>query len=478
MLKNYFYLCLTLIFCGTFSASYAQDEQKYLISYDYLETNNAAGFEFLIPPLIDMLFPSGDFPIGNDSILTVLNPIYDVDIYKIFYNCEHPVHGLIQATGAVVIPKDVPCSMPLSVYQHGTTFNTEGVPSYQSQEHFLGVILSVSGYVTLMPDYLGLGDSPYMHPYSHAESTANAGRDMIRAVRELQDSLAFELNDEIVITGYSQGGHGAMALFKSLEENHSDEFTVTACSPLSGAYSISGAQEYVMWEPYDFQSYLPYVIEGYRSVYPDLAEKFDDIYVDKFSALNNFSGDTKQFFEILDPFRRNDELPEIPIDMIKDSFKEDYMSDDNHPLKEKMRENDNYDWKPKAPMLIQGCCDDEQVSIKNAKLCYKTMLNNGVENVALNDYCDQYPEIRFLGHGECIPFCLVAGKAFFDSHTTRCSDFVPVDETSIQKSVGLNVFPNPVASGYTMLQSTEFVNKNVEIILHKWVLLFCNAFEG
>jgi len=463
MLKNNLFSIFTLfILCGIFNTSSAQE---YLISYDSLTTIEATNIEPLLPLLIKRAFPDDPFPISMDSIVNVINPQYDIEMYKVFYNCEHPVHGLIQATGAVAIPKGITCPMPLGVYQHGTTFSKTGVPSYLSDEHLFGALFSVSGYVTILPDYLGLGDSEYMHPYSHAQSTANAGRDLIRAVRELQDSLNFELNDEIVITGYSQGGHGAMALFKSLEEDHSDEFTVAACSPLSGAYSISGAQEVVMWEPYDFQSYLPYVIEGYRSVYPELAEEFDSIYIDKFSALNNFSGDTKQFFEILDPFRKNDELPEIPIEMIKDSFKEEYLNNENHPLKVAMRDNDNYNWKPKAPLLIQGCCDDEQVSIENSKLSYETKVNNGAENVTLVDYCDEYPEIPFLGHGECIPFCLVAGKIFFDEHTTSC-EVVPVEESTIQKTIGLSLYPNPVASGYTTLQSTEFINKDVDITLY------------
>lgn len=456
--KNLFSIIALVILCGSFKLITAQE---YLISYEALTTIETSSIEPLLPLLIGRAFPENTFPIALDSIVNVINPQYDIEMYKVFYNCEHPIHGLIQATGAVAIPKEVNCSMPLAVYHHGTTFNKTGVPSYQSDEHLFGALFSVSGYVTLLPDYLGLGDSEYMHPYSHAQSTSNAGRDLIRAVRELQDELGFELNDEIVITGYSQGGHGAMAMFKSLEEDHSDEFTVTACSPLSGAYSISGAQEVVMWEPYDYQRYLPYVIEGYRSVYPDLAKEFSAIYKDEYSALNNFSGDTEDFFEIINQF----DLPDIPIQMLKDSLVEDYSKNDDHLLKLVMRDNDNYDWNPKAPLFIQGCCDDEQVTIKNAKLCYKTMIENGVENVTIADYCDQYPEFPFLGHGECIPFCLVAGKVFFDKHTTRC-DIVPVEETSIAKTIGLNVYPNPVASGYTTLQSTEFINKDVEITLY------------
>ncbi len=456
MLKNNLLLLITLVVCSTFNSSRAQE---YLISYDTLVSYQASLLEGLIPGFIGEVLE--DFPLSQDSVLNAIDARYNIDMFKVLYNCEHPVHGLIQASAAVALPRDVECAMPLAVYLHGTTFNTEGVPSYQSTEHFLGAIFSVSGYVTLMPDYLGLGDSEYMHPYSHAQSTANSGRDLIRAVREMQEDLGFELNDEIVITGYSQGGHGAMALFKSLEEDHKEEFTVTACSPLSGAYSISDAQESVMWRPYDYQRYLPYVIEGYRSVYPELAEQFGAIYKDEYGDLNNFSGNTKQFFDIINQY----DLPDIPIEILKDSLIIDYIQNKDHLLKVLMRENNNYDWTPEAPMLVQGCCDDEQVTIENSRLCYDTMVENGVQNLSFVDYCNEYPDIPFLGHGECVPFCLVAGKAFFDAHTTRCG-ITPVEETAIEKAIGLQIYPNPVVAGFTTLQSTEFINKNVDLTLY------------
>ena len=43
-----------------------------------------------------------------------------------------------------------------------------------------------------MPDYLGMGESPGLHPYVHGESEATATLDMIRAAREfISDSFKF-----------------------------------------------------------------------------------------------------------------------------------------------------------------------------------------------------------------------------------------------------------------------------------------------
>ena len=59
-----------------------------------------------------------------------------------------------------------------------------------------------------MPDYIGMGESPGLHPYVHGESEATATIDMIRAAREfITDSLNLIDNHQVFLSGYSQGGH-------------------------------------------------------------------------------------------------------------------------------------------------------------------------------------------------------------------------------------------------------------------------------
>ena len=180
-------------------------------------------------------------PYPASFIIDILNLQYGVDIYRVTYNTTHPVLGDITATGALALPQLEACALPVAIYQHGTTFSTTGVPSFLSDEHNIGVMLASSGYIGLMPDYIGLGgsDENIMHPYVHAKTEAIAGVDLLRANRELTQTLDYFWNEQIFIFGYSQGGHGAMALFKELETEYADEFTVTACAPMSGPYDIS-----------------------------------------------------------------------------------------------------------------------------------------------------------------------------------------------------------------------------------------------
>ena len=53
------------------------------------------------------------------------------------------------------------------------------------------MIFAAFGYVVCAPDFVGLGDSPGVHPYVHAKTEASAAIDMLRAARELDADDTF-----------------------------------------------------------------------------------------------------------------------------------------------------------------------------------------------------------------------------------------------------------------------------------------------
>ena len=169
----------------------------------------------------------------------------------------------------MAVPKGSPCAVPIASYQHGTSSTKTGVPGFQSQESLIGILLASTGYLCILPDYIGLGGSPGMHPYVHADTEALAVIDMIRSAREFIEDDPLRLNEQIFLFGYSQGGHATMAAHKMIQEEFSDEMWVTASNPMSGPYDISGVQTDILLsgEPYATPSYLPYVMLGYQAVY-------------------------------------------------------------------------------------------------------------------------------------------------------------------------------------------------------------------
>ena len=100
---------------------------------------------------------------------------YEVKLYKLTYNTVD-VHGNPTiASGAIAIPVNPECdTLAIISYNHGTVLRKNNVPSRMNGEEFVGLGSATSGAVGIMPDYLGLGDSPGLHPYQHAESEATA----------------------------------------------------------------------------------------------------------------------------------------------------------------------------------------------------------------------------------------------------------------------------------------------------------------
>jgi len=163
-----------------------------------------------------------------------------VTLYRILYTTPDIEGRTDTASRLLILPNRPDDVLPLICVQHGTVNSKSDVPSNLAGGYELGLSFGALGYVTVMPDFLGLGESRGFHPYVHADSEAWASLDMLLAVEAFAAQNGVLLNDQLFITGYSQGGHAGMALHRDIELNNSDLYTVTAASHMSGPYSISG----------------------------------------------------------------------------------------------------------------------------------------------------------------------------------------------------------------------------------------------
>jgi pimeloyl-ACP methyl ester carboxylesterase len=83
-----------------------------------------------------------------------------------------------------------------------------------------------------------------------------------------------------------------------------------------------------------------------------------------------------------------------------------------HPLKDKLAENDIYDWKPTAPTLLFHSKYDEVVPYLNSKDAYQAMQNKGAQNISLAN-CGFN---RLGSHVYCAAVYLRKAKFFFDGY--------------------------------------------------------------
>jgi hypothetical protein len=386
-----------------------------------------------------------------------LQATYDVNLYRIKYSTTD-VKGLSTvASGLVCLPNDKKTSYPLNVYHHGTVGSRLEVPSYGSFEAVLPSILTGFGFIGICPDYLGLGDSPGIHPYVHAESEASASKDMLLAAQKFISEQGFVTSKEVFISGYSQGGHAGMALHRLLEKNNLG-FKLKAASHMSGPYNLSeGMKEiFLSNSEYGIVAYLANVALSYNLVYGifkngDLNNFFKPTYakmVAKFAKeeINLFDMNSQMIDSLKAQFGKAS--PKL---MIQDSIVANVIANQNHPINVALRANDVYDFKSSVPTRLFYCKNDDQVTFTNSLTAEAKMKANGTAEVQAIDVRSN------ATHTECVNPAATATLFFFFSYLNLVSG---LDENN--DILPLKVFPNPTTSIVEIVSEVEL--KKVTLI--------------
>ncbi len=336
-----------------------------------------------------------------------ITPQYNVRLYKLTYETVTPLGARTIASGALALPENTAGPLPLVSYQHGTITVTNEAPSGMNLngEVSIGIALATSGYAAAVPDYLGLGDSPGLHPYHHARSEATAAVDMLRATRSFCASNGFVLGDRLFLTGYSQGGHATMALLRELETWHSNEFTVTACAPMAGAYDLSGVTttNFLSGSAQPNPYYFLYLLAAYQDAYhfaPSLAAVLTTPYDATLPPLMDGNHTSDQI---------NAAMPATPTQILKPEFLAAFRANPRHPLRLALEENDLYRWVPRAAMRMYHCAADQDVIIANSQVALASFQALGATQVMLID------PVPADGHSACAQPSLLLVKAWFDS---------------------------------------------------------------
>ena len=395
--------------------------------------------------------------ISSSNVLsgaTGLSLDYDVKMYKLTYNTVDTDSLPIIATGAFFIPTNTTCTdFPFAVYNHGTTLRKNDVPSNNNPEAIIGKVFSAGGYFVCMPDYIGMGDSPGFHPYVHAKSEATASVDMVRAAREYLSTTNFVDNNELFLTGYSQGGHACMATTKFInDENLQSEFNIVASAPCSGPYDLSGimADTIISPTPYSNPGYIVYLLASYQLAYGNIFNSWSDVLYPPYDTIVPpfFSGNNTT----LDMGLLNSLIPNQMSLLIRDTCLNNFINDSinkNHPWWHALIDNDNYDWLPLKPLRMYYCTADEQIAYTNALNAESTMNNNGALDV-------QAMNMGNNDHGGCILPALSSAFNWFQNLRTPCN----ISSSINRNLISYDVYPNPFTNELNV-QFAEKVNLSV-----------------
>jgi dienelactone hydrolase len=334
----------------------------------------------------------------------ILTPIKNgVDVYEIVYYTKWHDGTQIKASGYYFVPRVQGNACPLVAYHHGTQVERERAFDF-SGEFIFCVIFAADGYAVTRPDYIGLGKGDKFHLYQHAESEAQASIDLIRAVRELNPTIKVSLNHQLFLTGYSQGGHATMATHLKIERDLSQEFTVTASAPLSGAYDLIGGQSETMFKPYSRPAYLPYLLFAYAEVYNIYRDKPHTMFKPPFDTLLPNLFDGKHTMAQIDAV-----LPRIPVACVTDSLVNEFRSNPNFVFTQALKSNSVHNWKAIAPIQMCYCTNDDQVNYLNTIIADKQLRENGSTMIRTVNAGKKFT------HQPCAIFAFIYTKIWFDN---------------------------------------------------------------
>jgi pimeloyl-ACP methyl ester carboxylesterase len=313
------------------------------------------------------------------------------------------VHGEpATASAMLLLPEGKGCEgpYPLLGWARGTDTQRDSEQAQsllKSGDSALLAFFAAQGYAVVATDYLGLGRSNYrFHPYLHAESEASAIVDALRAARRLSSQLQAPLSGKVMLAGYSQGGHAAMAAQRAIERDHADEFNLVATAPMSGPYSLS--QTFLdSWSgstaagantlaPY----LLAYTLVGMQGVYGNIYSDPQQVFRQPWAAQlqTGFPG-SLTIFQMLD----KQSLPSsAQLDQLRQpAFTHAFVDDPKTPFRQALARNDLLDWTPRTPTVLCGSQRDGVVAFANSQAAEAAFRGRGAP-VKLIDVSQRIPQ--------------------------------------------------------------------------------------
>ena len=228
----------------------------------------------------------------------------DIKIEKVSYKTKGAAGEDATATAALMLPSgdsaDCQGDRPILLYAHGTTtdkaydFAQVGNPqnSAVGEATLIAANFAAQGYIVVAPNYAGYDESDLdYHPYLVAEQQSTDMIDALESARDIIDDeqdnnntnyTSIEDSGKLFISGYSQGGHVAMATARALEQ---DGETVTAIAPLSGPYALAAFGDAIFAGNVNLGAtrFAPLLAIGLDKKYTDIYDNRSEIFTGNYA---------------------------------------------------------------------------------------------------------------------------------------------------------------------------------------------------
>ncbi|HHD75962.1 MAG TPA: hypothetical protein ENK95_03940 [Campylobacterales bacterium] len=347
--------------------------------------------------------------------------VYGYKAFKIPYTTRDEEGNEVKVSGLFVIPTGLPdivnSTLGLSMVadDHGTIFANAEAPSVIANSSGAPdgsaiILTSVGGFATVQPDYIGFGDSlDHYHPFMLKDSLANATVDFIKQVKIFAKDNNISLNNQLFLTGYSEGGYASMATLKKIEEEQLSDLTVSLAAPMAGPYALKPLADGVLsQEKLSVPSFMANVGYAYaKANNEEIDTVINTLYSSKLPTL--FDG-SKTRAEI-DPLLSTD--TKGATGLFQDTFVADYFSNTNNWFTLAATENNLHTWTPTTSVRLVHCEGDEVIPYAISQLTQGTMSAMGARDVQLVPVESTLGLGTQVGHAACASLAYsVATKMF------------------------------------------------------------------
>lgn len=303
---------------------------------------------------------------------------YDLQTYTITYATTYEGQP-VKASGLMMVPVNMTSAAPMLSLQHGTTFVKDEAPSVrggvQGTEFFAS-----AGYITLVPDFLGYGESASLfHPYYDREHAASTVIDFIHAAREFLTTERISFNKQLFLAGYSEGGYVSLAAAREIENNAAHRMQVTAVAAGAGGYDLPEMlAEITRDDHYAYPSYLAFLLMAYNTTY-DWNRPLTSFFENKYAAVLSQYMDGNHSGGFLNA-RLTTHVPAL---FNRDFYKQLKEEEGEAKLKKALALNSVAGWKTDVPIRLYHGTRDEIIPYENSQVALEKFKAVGSENVSL-----------------------------------------------------------------------------------------------
>ena len=307
---------------------------------------------------------------------------YGIDAYRVIYQTVNATGQPVRASGLVVFPAAGRRRLRLVSFATGTSTYKLNVPSTFGLDaardglegRWSSELFASAGFAVAEPDYVGMGRGSGPIEYMVGRAMATASLDVLTAARALAARHGYQLDRDVLATGFSEGGSAAMALGRALQQGQSPYFRLTALAPISSPLDLTGAelpgvfngQVAAVAAPY----YLGYVLTKWNPLYhlySSPTQAFRQPYAARVQGLYNGSHQDQQVLAALPPLSR----------LITPA----YLRLLRHPTGKLLRAfNANstcFGWTPRVPVHLYAASGDSQGPPANSVDCRRAIRARG-----------------------------------------------------------------------------------------------------